>query len=371
VRGLAVLLCTIGCGRFDFDATRDAAMVDAALFAAQIAGALTCETDVAIAGVPRIDEMVWVDGGATQAIVALHHLDATHHELALYPLSIVQGAVVTSGVKTAYPVTDMIGLGAAVTATGFGVAVTSLVDDTLHAIQLDSQFAVLSDNPIANIGYATRPFAQSSSGTLVTGRDANGVVEVAIADPILSTLGAPIQIDPGPGDMPSIVPVGAEFLVAWSGTSACDIARVSATGSIVAGPTPLTPPGTCLQPLVVALGGGGIVYAVVSDSGSVWTAYAGAIDEALTTPTSPAAIGAVDSVPTAILDGGDRAHVAVRTTGDSRIVDVLASGASSTVGADFGLNGSDSDMETLANVGGALVHVRTENGELQLRKLCR
>jgi hypothetical protein len=57
--------------------------------------------------------------------------------------------------------------------------------------------------------------------------------------------------------------------------------------------------------------------------------------------------------------------------GDSRIADVLASGSASTAGSDFGLNGTDTDTETLASVGGALFHARTETGELLLRKLCR
>ncbi len=91
----------------------------------------------------------------------------------------------------------------------------------------------------------------------------------------------------------------------------------------------------------------------------------------LASVTAPVAVGDPDSIVVSLADAGTHALVAVRTNGDSRVSTVTAAGVAAPLGTDFGLNGTDIDTETIEILDGALLHVRTESGMLQIRKLCR
>ncbi|MGE5183998.1 MAG: hypothetical protein ACM31C_18130, partial [Acidobacteriota bacterium] len=353
-----VSIAALGCGRVGFDASMADAPVDAAPLADQVASALPCETDVVLRTVPRADELGWLDTADVQAVIALHHLDNTHHEIVVYPLAVVGGVVTSPSSTLAYATPDMYGLAFARAGAGYAAAVTSVADGTLHVLVFDAGFALQSDTPVTGLGGATVPFAASSAGQLLVGVDPSGGISVVAVDSAGSLAGAPVTIVGGPADQPAIAAVGADFAVAGrdNASGACKLARVALDGSIRAGPLSVTTPAaTCVSPRVRALGTGAVAYAI-HDPGTVAPiAYAGLIDPAFSAASAPNAVGATDSAVVAMVGDVDRADLAVRTNGASRLAQVLAGGTTMVVGSDFGLAGTDTDTETLQVVGSALV----------------
>ncbi len=264
MRPVAAVLCVCaGCGRLGFDDRPGTGATDAAgdagPVATQLVNALACETDVVLRAVPRVDELHWLDaGGAVEAIVAIHHVDNAHHEVHVYPLSVVNGAVVAPIDAVPYRTSDMFGAAVGPLGTGYVVALTDLGDSTLHVLQLDASFAMTANHPVAGFAFATVPAARSTAGLRAIGLTGTGVAMVGF-DATLSPSFGPVTIDAGSDNEPSIAPIGADFLVAWDAPNAmCAFARVTIDGTIVAGPVMVQPPGasSCTRPYATAVGGG-------------------------------------------------------------------------------------------------------------------
>jgi hypothetical protein len=371
---IGVISACLGCGRVGFAVTDDGASGDAMVTGTDVAGTLACETDVVLGPVPKVGELLWFDGGSTQVIFAVQELDASHAELHAHRLAVTGGAITEASDTMMIALKGIVGLGVTATSSGYAAVFSDRADLTLHELQLDASFGIVTNTKLTGLAFELRPFARSSAGTLIVARDALDVIYAVPVDADLAMLGVTTQVDAGASDQPSIVALGADFVIPWSSLSngPCHVVRANAAGAVVAGPLALASPATCLAPQVQAFGAGYVAYSIDDFGIALSTmAYAGVIDPSFATVSAPVAIGSGDSEVTAIVDGGGRALLAVRNTGASRIVQVLASGAASTVGSDFGLAGTDNDMETLAVVGGALVHVRTESGQLIVRKLCR
>jgi hypothetical protein len=272
--------------------------------------------------------------------------------------------------------TDMFGLAVAPYGSGYLSAFTDLFDQHVHLLEVDAAFGMNTNVQLTNFEFSTRALATSSAGTLLVGTSTAGGVGVLSAASALQGFGTPSPVDTMGGDAnPSITAMGADFLVAWESPAPgpCEVARVAFDGTVLAGPLAMMPPGAnhCGRPLAVALSGGGVVIGMHDATGTNPIAYAAAADSNLTAATTAVAVGDTDSDVFAVIDGGDRAYVAARTNGDSRLSTVMPTGVTTTLGADFGLSGNDGDSQTLVLLGGALIHVRTESGMLQARKICR
>jgi len=380
VRGAAAVLCVCaGCGRFGFDdvpasgGSADAAVVpDGSVDALAIVDALQCETDVVLRSVPRTDSLLWLSDGYTIAVGALLHLDDTHHEIHFYPLTVAAGAVTTTADITTYATPDMYGLTVISTSFGYAAAFTDLGDTLLHLMVLDAGFSPQSNTALTAMSYTLQPLAASTAGVRLVGTTASGV-GLQVLDASNAPVGAAITIAGLPAAEPSITPLGADFIVGWDQGSDCAFERISAAGSVLAGPLIVDPPGStsCGLPVALALDSG-VVYTMEDRTDSLNpVSYAAGGTADLSSATTPVAIGAIDSTVQDSVKAGTNALVAVRTNGDSRIVAVTSAGAATPLGSDFGLAGTDTDAEALTTVGGAVVHARTESGMLQIRKLCR
>jgi hypothetical protein len=370
-------LCVAACGRFDFDAhgQPDAAPPDAGApdaTAADFVAALACETDVSIGDVPLIDELQWVDLGGTQVVFAIHHLDATHHELHAHVLSVNQGQIVKVDDVTTYTAPDLVGLAVARLPVGLGVVIDDYSADAVHAIRLDAAYHAAQNTMLAPLTGEYKPYAHASSAQMIVGTTSSNSVAGFLVDDSLAPISATLSLD-GTPDLPtgaSIAADGAGFIVGWrSDTSGeCNFERVDASGVVTAGPLGVTTPTSCSRPSAIVVGGTAIL---AMHDGSPSTAMTAVANAGFTSTTVPAAIGATDSEVEQLVADGTRAIAVVRTTGDSRIVAIATDGSTQMLGSDFGLSGSDSDHETGALVAGALLHARSEGGQLRIRKLCR
>jgi len=344
--------------------------------ATQIPEALTCETDVSLIAMPQADELHYVDNGATQGIAVLQHLDVTHHELRFYPLAVTSGAVTTPGPTTFHTAPDMVGLTVAPVGTGYVAAFTDTTSATAHVITVDASFQETGDAPLTGLAWATTPLAhKDASGLVVAQNTSTTTIDVAFLDANLQPTGNTVTIDGAADSFPAIAPDPTGYVVAWDHPSggACTVARISSDGIVLAGPLSVTPPGAtaCARPSVLALTDGTIIMTMLDATVSMSpVAYAAVTGETLAA-TTPLQIGDPDSFVPDLIAGGTRAYVAVRTTGDSRVTAVLDTGSVSPLGSDFGLTGNDADTEALVVLAGALVHIRTEGGNLIIRKLCR
>jgi hypothetical protein len=374
----AVLALIAGCGRFDFVevvvAGGDAPASGDAAPVADFVAAMPCETDIAIGSVPAaIDQLVWSDFGAQQVVYAIHHLDASHHEVHAHVLSVASGHIVVGPDVTSYAAPDLTSLSVVPAPSGATLVVHDIASGTLRVVAVDHAFAMVSEMslPLAD-SYV--PYARAGAAQMVVGINGGGVVAYAV-DAALAITGGPYTID-STADTPthpSIGTLGSDFVIGWSSYSAntCKFVRVDAAGSFVSPVVTLAlaAGNACDYGAAAGIGAGAAIYAIQNTT--TYEAYAGAFDTAFTTPTPPLAIGGADSLAENIADDTTRALVAVRTNGDSRIASVQPDGSVAMLGSDFGLNGSDSDAETIHPLAGAIVHARSEAGMLHVRKLCR
>jgi hypothetical protein len=381
VRVAATVVCVCaGCGRFGFDnVTASGGSADAAVMpdgppgTLGILDALQCETDVVLRSIPRADELLWVSDASGITVGALLHLDNTHHEIHFYPLSLTAGAVDSAADIRSYMTSDMYGLTVLETTAGYAAAFTDLADTQLHLMVLDAGFAPTSNTALTAMSSTQQPLAISTAGIRLVGTTASGIGLQAL-DATNAPVGSPTTITGLPADEPSITAIGADFIVGWAAGSDCAFERVSAAGNVLAGPLIVDPPGStsCGLPVALAIGGGGVVYTMedTTDMANP-VAYAAGGDANLTAATTPVAIGAPDSWIEGVVPNSTSALAAVRTTGDSRVVNVTTAGIATPLGSDFGLSGTDIDAEAVLITTGEVVHARTENGMLQIRKLCR
>ena len=384
VRGVAAVLCAcVGCGRFGFndvastpDAPGDTSISPDGPLASDIAGALACETDVSLIAMPQADELHYLDNGPTQGIIVLQHLDASHHELRFVPLAVTAGAVTTPGFTTFHASADMSGLVVVPIGSGYVAAVTDIPSSSEHVITVDATFHETADVPVSSLVYASVPLAhQPAAGLLVGTNTSTGTLDAAVLTAALQPSGATVTIDGASDSNPAIAEYPSGYVVAWDhpNGAGCQVALISGDGVVTAGPLSLNPPGAvaCVRPRVLALADGTIIMtmidATVTMSPVVYVAVIGASLASVT----PIQIGNPDSIATDIISSPTGAYVAVRTTGDSRVVSIVETSAPVPLGTDFGLSGNDLDTETLATIAGSLVHIRTEGGNLIIRKLCR
>lgn len=370
--GVLALVTVSACGRIDFAAgPHDAAAADAAGTSdGDFLSALACETDVTVAAVPRADEMTWIATPATKAIAVLVHVDNTHHELRIYPLSVQDAAIVAAPPIVAYATVDMVGIQIAEVPPGFVALHTNYITHAAGAVPLDAAFAPGSAYGFGDLGEASVPYAPGA----VIGRSAAYALELQRVDAGLAPIGGASELMPSTegAERPSITAFAGGYVVGWESgaTGHCRFARLDATGARIAGPLDIAAPTTtCLHPLAVPIDATTLAYTIEAGSPS-YQLYGGAFDAGLSAATPPVAIGALDSTAQTLL-GGDPALVALRTQGDSRVAQIAASGAPTVLGADFGLAGTDIDSEGLARIGTGLVHARSESGALVIRRLCR
>ena len=373
----ALMGAVSACGRFGFDAQSGAPgdtplpdTSDPAATAADFVAALTCETDLSIATVPTIDELQWLDLGGRQIVFAVHHVDSTHHEVHAHVLGVNAGQIVKVADVTSYAATDLKALGPARTSTGVLLLVYASASGTVHALGLDAAFGAATDMTIVGFDEAFVPYAKSTAAQMIVGLTTNGIVAYTVADNGATTSSA-LVVDTI-ADSPyhtSIAAYGADFIVGWT-TSAntCKFVRLTAAGTITAGPLVIAGPGGCDYASAVAIGQT-IVLGFVDPTGP---AYSAVTDGLLATATGAQPLGAVGSDIQDLVDAGDHAIAAVRENlGDSRIVSIATTGAVTPLGADFGLTADSSDHQTASVVAGALLHARSEGGMLHVRKLCR
>jgi hypothetical protein len=367
-----------GCGRIGYDplsAANDASGLDDAQNDAgvNLPTALPCEVDrFVFSGLPLSNDMLafYQSGQGDLSVIDNFHITDTKHELRHLELSMNEDTTI-SGVDhgVIYELPDFIGPILIPIPSGHIMMLSDLASTTMRRVEIDSEAVVQSDTVIGDFAFGLQSYAQSSSGRMVIGSAANSTLMVRRLDSNFQPMGQSVGLQGG-SVTSSISADGANFIVSWSGVGACQVARIDINGSIIAGPIAVGSGLQCKFPLTKTLASGRIAYIVHDESAPDLRAYGGTIDATLGTATPAIALGGLVSIAPQLEVQGDVARIPMFSNGVVRIADLDASGGVTQIGAEFG-NTVDFEMLRMEEIGGATILVRSEGGQLVVRKLCR
>jgi hypothetical protein len=363
------------CGRVGFDGVDgagDAGASDAGIEVPADLATLPCETDQATLGaLPASDRIRVVYSGGYPYVIDIHHVTNTQHDVHAYRLGQRDGVLVATDLGVIYALPDIAGIAIETIGTDHAMFITDPVDITTRLVRFDAEFATVSDTSLGSFAHAYPPYAKSSTGRLVVGSTIGKLVQARALDASFMP-SAPAVTVAGTGNTCSIAPAGADFVVAWSSNGLCSFARVSAAGSVIAGPVTVDPGTTCEAPAVAMLGSGAFAYVVHDVTGNgqnaLYEAFGGTLSATLLSATVPMPLGATPSYAEQLVVMGNAAYVPLSNNGTVSLVQ-LSDSTITKIGDDIGSVGYDALW--LERVAGASVLFRIENQQLVVRRLCR